>query len=134
MLHFHKTYEFICIFLLGRGVYHVFPCFRSYWSMFWQEYDRHKLHKKHLLTLSLFVSAMKCLTWSHIDKDKYTTLFYDLHNMIKLKLMLICDTDFMTSREWSMPVVSSHSRVLKNGDPYYLVLHSTSITKFYLTV
>jgi hypothetical protein len=27
-----------------------------------------------------------------------------------------------------------HYRVLKNGDPHYLVLQATSITKFYLTV
>ena len=30
-----------------------------------------------------------------------------------------------------MPLVSSHCRVLKNGDPHYLVLQTTSITKFY---
>jgi hypothetical protein len=54
--------------------------------------------QNNLLTLSLFVSAIACLTWSHIDKDKHTTLFYDLHNMIKLKLMLIYGTDFVTSR------------------------------------
>jgi hypothetical protein len=27
-----------------------------------------------------------------------------------------------------------HLRVLKNGDPHYLVLQATSITKFYLTI
>ena len=30
-----------------------------------------------------------------------------------------------------MPFVSSHWRVLKNGDPHYLLLHATSMTKFY---
>jgi hypothetical protein len=29
-----------------------------------------------------------------------------------------------------MPFVSSHWRVLKNGDPHYLLLHATSMTKF----
>ena len=33
-----------------------------------------------------------------------------------------------------MPFVSSHWRVLNNGDPHYLVLHATSMIKFYLTV
>jgi hypothetical protein len=37
-------------------------------------------------------------------------------------------------REWIMPFVSFHWRVTKNGDPHYLVLHATSMTKFYLTV
>ena len=31
-------------------------------------------------------------------------------------------------------LLSPHWRVLKNGDPHYLVLQATSITKFYLTV
>ena len=96
MLHFHKTYEFLCICLWGGGgiAYRVFMvtgrCVDK--SMIDINYT------KNLLTLSLFVSPIKCLTWSHIDKDKYTTLFYDLHNMIQLKLMLIYGTDFMTSR------------------------------------
>ena len=65
--------------------------------------------------------------------------------MVKLQLInadIIDDTDIVTSRaliadiirEWIMPFVSSHWRVLNNGDPHYLVLHATSITKFYLTV
>ena len=37
-------------------------------------------------------------------------------------------------REWIMPFVSSHWRVLNNGDPHYLVLHATSMIKFYFTV
>jgi hypothetical protein len=36
--------------------------------------------------------------------------------------------------EWIMPFVSSHWRVLKNDDPHYLVLHATSMTKFYIMV
>jgi hypothetical protein len=37
-------------------------------------------------------------------------------------------------RECIMSFVSSHWRVLNNGDPHYLVLHATSMTKFYLMV
>jgi len=33
-----------------------------------------------------------------------------------------------------MPFVSSHLKVLKNGDHHYLVLHATLITIFYLMV
>jgi hypothetical protein len=33
-----------------------------------------------------------------------------------------------------MPFVSSHWTGTKNGDPHYLVLHATSMSKFYLTV
>jgi hypothetical protein len=66
--------------------------------------------------------------------------------MIKLQLInadIIYDTAIVTSRsfgraliagiirEWIMSLVSSHCRVLKNGDPHYLVLQATSITKFY---
>ena len=56
------------------------------------------------LTLSLFVSAMKCLTWRYIYCfSKYPKIYdvslrFTLFLMIKLQLMLIYDTDIVTTR------------------------------------
>ena len=68
------------------------------------------------------------------------TLFFDLH-----KLMLIEDTAFVTPKifrnnfncrynpkmNYALCLLTLKS-LKKNGDPHYLVLHATPITKFYL--
>ena len=58
---------------------------------------------KKILTFLLFVNAIKCLTWRHIDFVNIQSIYdvisrFTYFLMIKWQLMLIYDTDVVTSR------------------------------------
>jgi hypothetical protein len=66
--------------------------------------------------------------WTHPFKHLWASCFFCVWYFWSLKKHLLCRKPY---NEHSYQV---HWRVLKNGDPHYLVLHAALITKFNLMI